>query len=246
MSKRNKDKSQLSSFADYRFMSAPPVFFPAVIGVPKEEFKFTDIQIAELETAGQVKFSEKQRSDLVTLAQFWIGDLRLRRTARPKQFRGRLIKMAKVFSNAEQACRLNEIGGSLEYHLLHWAMEAPAQGAAMFPANLAALERQIQIVRETVIGLLQCLPPDPGRQRPFDDERRFMYLADVFEKAGGKAVAYASSYSETSSMADTAFRRFAQRFYSLLPAEDKRDPGGLDDALRDALATRRAQAFPSP
>jgi hypothetical protein len=246
MSRRNKDRSQLGSSADYRSKCTPPVFFPAVIGVPEEEFEFTDIQIAQLETAGQVKFPEKQRSELVTLAEFWIGDLRLRRTARPKQFRGCLEKMAEIFSKAEQTCRLNEIGGSLESHLLHWAMETPAPGAAMFPFKLAALERDIQIVRETVIGLLQCLPPDPGRQRPFDDERRLMYLADIFEKVGGKAVAYASSYSETSSMADTPFRRFAQRFYSILPAEDKRDPGGLDDALRDALAARRAQASPSP
>ncbi len=111
----------------------------------------------------------------------------------------------------------------------------------MFPANLAALERQIQIVRETAVALQLCLPPDPGRQRPFDDERRIIGLADIFEEAGGRAVAYASAYVETGSMADTPFRTFAQQFYSLLPANDKRDRGGLDDALRDALAARRAQ-----
>ena len=92
-----------------------------------------------------------------------------------------------------------------------------------------------------MVALQQCLPPDPGRQRPFDDERRLIFLADIFEEAGGKAVAYASEHVETGSMADTPFRNFAQLFYSLLPANDKRTCGGLDDALRDALATRRAQ-----
>jgi hypothetical protein len=123
---------------------------------------------------------------------------------------------------------------------------APVKDAVVFPTALAALELQLQTVRETVLGLIQCLPPDPGRQRPFDDERRIIFLADIFVEAGGKAVAYAGGYHEEESMADTPFRRFAQQFYSLLPAEDKRDPGGLDDALRDALAVRRAQRAVSP
>ena len=47
-------------------------------------------------------------------------------------------------------------------------------------------------------------------------------------------------------MTETPFLKFARNFYSLLPADDKRDPGGFDDALRDALATRRAQRAQSP
>jgi hypothetical protein len=50
-----------------------------------------------------------------------------------------------------------------------------------------------------------------------------------------------SEYSETGSMADTPFRSFAHRFYTMLPADDKRDPGGLDKALRLALKARRMQ-----
>jgi hypothetical protein len=42
-------------------------------------------------------------------------------------------------------------------------------------------------------------------------------------------------------MADTPFRRFANQFYAMLAADDKRDPGGLDKALRLALNTRRMQ-----
>ena len=197
-----------------------------------------DSQIDALEKAGEVKLLEKQRVNLLTLAIFWIDDLRLRRSSRPKQFRESLEKMDKAFKQAELASRWDR---APEYHLVHWAMEQPAKDAEGFPVALAALENQLQTVRAVVVALMQYLPPDPGRQRPFDDEQRIISLADIFEDAGGKAVAYAGGYYAAGSMADTPFRRFAQQFYLLLPADDKRDPGGLDDALRDALAARRAQ-----
>jgi hypothetical protein len=88
------------------------------------------------------------------------------------------------------------------------------------------LVRHLKDVREMVVALRNCLPEDPGRQRPFDDERRIVHLANIFEDAGGKAVAYAGGYYEEGNMTDTPFRRF------------ERAPGGLDDALRDALAVR--------
>ena len=221
----------------------PPVFSPAVVRVPREDFKITDSRFAQLEEAGGVTLPAKQRTDLLTLAIFWIDDLRLRRTARPKQFRELLDKMGKEFLAAEDACQWDRPPA---YHLVHWAMETSVEGADNFPITLAALAQQLVSARETAIALRNALPPDPGRQRPFDDERRIIYLADVFEDAGGKAVAYAGGYYEEGNMADTPFRRFAQQFYSLLLADDKRTPGGLDDALRDALAVRRAQRAPSP
>lgn len=236
MPKHRKTKSSNSS-REERAPSTPPVLLPAAVSVPKEDFTLTDSQFDELEKAGDVKLLEKQRVNLLTLAVFWIDDLRLRRSARPKQFRECLEKMEKVFAHAELASRRDR---APEYHLVHWAMEQPAKDAEGFPVALAA-ENQLQAVRATVVALMQCLPPDPGRQRPFDDARRIIFLADIFEEAGGKAVAYAGGYYSEGSMADTLFRRFAQQFYLLLPAEDKRDPGGLDDALRDALAARRAQ-----
>jgi hypothetical protein len=221
--------------------ATPPTFSPAVVRVPKEDFKFTDSQFTEMEKAGAVEFSEEQRADLLTLADFWINDLRLRRTARPKEFRECLDEMITAFLEAEQACNVNEEVGSIERHLLHWAMETPVQGAAMLFSTLGALEHQLRTTRETLIALKQYLPPDPGRQRPFDDERRIIFLADIFEAAGGKSVAYAGGYYEDGNMTDTPFRRFAQRFYSFLPADDKRVPGGLDEALRHALSVRRTQ-----
>ena len=69
-------------------------------------------------------------------------------------------------------------------------------------------------MRERLAALEQYLPDDPGRQRPFNDERRIIFLADVFEDAGGKAVVYAGGYHDAESTADTAFRRFAQQFYA--------------------------------
>jgi hypothetical protein len=233
MSKR----SQSGSSTDPR-PNTPPVFLPAAIGVPTDDFKFTDSQFEQLEDAGDVKLSEKERSNLLTLAVVWIDDLRLRRTARPKQFRECLEKMEKTFVRAEEACRWDQ---GLEYHLVHWAMETSVKDANGFPVALAALEHQLQTVRETVVALIQCLPADPGRQRPFDDERRIIYLADIFEEAGGRATAYLSAHVEAGSMAETPFRNFAQQFYSVLPAEDKRDPGGLDEALRLAVIARRAK-----
>jgi hypothetical protein len=231
-----KKPRQSGSTARPRSNSTPAVFLPAAIGVPNEDFRILDSQYAELEQAGDVRLSEKQKTTLLTLAVFWIDDLRLRRTARPKQFRECFDKMEKAFLQAEEACQWER---GLEYHLVHWAMEAPVKDANVFPVTLAALELQLKTVRETVDALRSCLPPDPGRQRPFDDERRMIFLADIFEEAGGKAAAYLSPI--TGNMAETAFRSFAQQFYFLLPAEDKRDPGGLDQTLRLALIARRAK-----
>jgi hypothetical protein len=217
----------------------PPVLLPIVTAVPNEEFKFTDSQFDQLAKMGQVKFSEKHRITLETLAQFWIDDLRVRATARPKQFEDVLETMRTTLSQAREACRLNDTVGSIGRHLLHWAMEAPVQGAATFAVAVMALEHQIDVVLGTVGELLQYLPEDEGRTRPFGDERRIIFLADIYEEAGGKATVYWRDIE--SGMADTPFRRFAQQFYSLLPAVDKREPGGLVRALRVALAARREQ-----
>jgi hypothetical protein len=237
MSQSGKQKFA-SSPQESRGASTPDVFFPVAVSVPSEDFKLSDVQYETLEVAGGVKFSEQLRASLLTLAIFWIDDLRLRRTARPKQFRECLERMETAFLRAEEACRWDH---GMAYHLVHWAMEAPVKNAEGFPVSLAALENQLQSVRETVVGLIQSLPEDPGRQRPFDDQRRIIFLADIFEQAGGKASVYSNQYVESGNVADTPFRRFAQQFYSVLPADDKRDPGGLDQALRLALIVRRGQ-----
>jgi len=98
----------------------PPVLHPAAVRVPSEGFKFTDSHFAALEQAGNVKLSETQRADLLTLAIFWIDDLRLRRSPRPKLFREYLDQIEGAFLQAEQACQWDE---GAKYHLMHWAME---------------------------------------------------------------------------------------------------------------------------
>jgi hypothetical protein len=242
MSRGSKRKSP-GAAGESRPVRTPGPFFPAAMRVPGGDFKFTDSQFEQLERAGDVTLSQHLREELLTLADAWRHDLRLRLTPRPKQFRSCLDKMDKAFLQAEKACFWDH---GLEYHLVHWAMETTVEDAKGFPVALAALEQQLQTVRKTVVALMGCLPEDPGRQRPFDDQHRMIFLADIFERAGGTALAYLSAHVETAGkadtvMADTAFRNFAQQFYSLLLAEDKRDPGGLDEALRIALIARRAQ-----
>jgi hypothetical protein len=222
-------------------VSTPPVFSPAVIRVPVEEFRITDAQFGELEGAGGITLSEIQRTELVTLAIFWIDDLRMRVSARPKQFRECLDEIEKAFASVERACQWDR---HPQYALVHWAMETSVKGAEALPVKLSAFELEAKNFRETILALKQCLPPDPGRQRPFDDEGRIFLLAEIFEKAGGKATAYSSAYAEKGGVADTPFRKFAQQFYLLLPADNKRDPGGFDEALRLAMMARPGKTEP--
>jgi hypothetical protein len=231
----------LNSSSDRRRAKTPSLLAPVVTAASGEVFNIDDVQISRLEEAGNVKLSEQQRTSLITLGIFWIDDLRLRSTAQPKQFSECLDKMISAFSGAEEACRLDDKVGGIERHLLHWAMDARVKDANSLPTMLAATEMQLKIARETLVALKSSLPLDPGGQRPFDDERRIISLADIFEAAGGKPTAYLSEHSETGSMADTPFRQFAQRFYAMLPADDKRDPGGLDKALLSARKARRKQ-----
>jgi hypothetical protein len=222
--------------------TTPPPFTPTVVRLPSDEFRISDEQFAELEAAGGVRLSEQHRRNLHTLADIWIGDLHIRRSPRPKQFGDCLDDMEDAFAQVERACQW---GRHPKYALMHWAMETSVKGADCLPVRLTAFELEAKTLREMILALKQQLPPDPGRQRPYDDERRIIFLANIFEEAGGKATAYLSEYVETGSMADTPFRRFAHQFYSLLPAHDKRDLGGLDKALRLALKTRRAGLLPS-
>ena len=97
---------------------------------------------------------------------------------------------------------------------------------------------RMRLMIELSARLEQALPKDGGRWRPFHDERFFIALADVFERAGGASVAYWSEYP--TGMADTPFRRFVQTFYKLLLVKSKRKPTGVDKALRDAMRSRRS------
>lgn len=196
---------------------------------------FTDDQIAALEKAGEVRLLGDHRRRVDTLARFWISDLGARLSARPGDFRKYLDKMATPLGKALKALkaqRLNEGDATeLERHLLHWILEEDPGVLG----DLGTLEGHIELVLEKVAGLKRRLPGDPGKARPYEDERRLMELVDIFEAAGGIARVYNDTKDRIS---DTAFRRFAQEFYRLLPADDKRNRGGLDKVLLDVLQER--------
>jgi hypothetical protein len=222
--------------------SAPDPFLPAVLSDPHADFKITDAQFADLERCGAVKLTDEHQGKLLTLALFWISDLRLRGSARPKQFRKVIDAMERTLGDAEAACDWDH---GVKRHILHWATGTSIKDADLLPGTLTSLQGHLRTVRDKLVALDNCLPPDLGRRRPFDDDHRIMFLADIFEAAGGKASAYVPTYPEKGKWADTPFRRFAQSFYSLLPAQDKREPGGLDEALRLEVMARSASAVKS-
>jgi hypothetical protein len=73
----------------------PPPLYPLVMRVPGDDFHLTAEQFAALEKAGNVTLSEKHQTQLDTLADFWINDLRTRSSARPEQFRESFKEMKK-------------------------------------------------------------------------------------------------------------------------------------------------------
>jgi hypothetical protein len=220
---------------------APPPLFP-LVERPPEYFELTTAQYRDLEKAGDITLSSEQREKLLSLAYLWIEDLRFRLSPRPKAFRDWLQRVIDAFSNAEDACRRDDL---LKRHILYWAMATDVEDAEVVVRELHGLEEGLKRTRDLFAAVKEKLPNDPGGKRPFDDERYVITLADVFEAAGGKPVVYAGGYYEQGSMANTPFRRFAQLFYFFLRAREKRDPGGLDDAIRDALAVRRENRLQS-
>ena len=92
----------------------PPPLYPLVTRVPGDDFHLTAEQFAALEKTGNVTLSEKQQTQLDTLADFWINDLRTWSSARPKQFRKSLKEMKKAFEEAEKVCQWDQ---GVKYHM---------------------------------------------------------------------------------------------------------------------------------
>ena len=125
----------------------PPPLYPLVMRVPGDDFHLTAEQFAALEKTGNVTLSEKQQTQLDTLADFWINDLRTRSSARPKQFRVSLKKMKKAFVEAEKACQWDQ---GVKYHMVHWAMETPVKKLMGFQLNLQPLSRILEPIPKVV------------------------------------------------------------------------------------------------
>jgi hypothetical protein len=207
------------------------------------EFQISDANFAALERAGEITLSAELRKRLNDIAPSWAVQLTGLQSPRPKQFRNRLGLIKDTLVEAYEALDLNRAGASIwERHFFNWARNAEVEGATSFFEDTDELLTRMRRMIDLVASLEQALPEDAGRKRPFDDEHYFIALADLFERAGGAAVAYWSEHKNPSGMADTPFRRFVQAFYKMLPVPWKRRPGGLDNALRDALESRRSGA----
>jgi hypothetical protein len=203
------------------------------------EFEISDADFAELQLAGEITLPPELRRRLSDLAHLWVMHLRGLQSPRPKQFRTRLKLIENSLEKAYGALDLNgEDASTWERHLFNWARNTNVEGATTFFEDTHELLVRMRRMTEVIARLERILPGDEGRRRPYDDEPLFITLANIFELAGGTAAAYWTEYP--SGMADTPFRRFGQLFYKMLPIEPKRTPAGVDEALRDAIRSRRS------
>jgi hypothetical protein len=205
-------------------------------------FDLSDANFAELQRVGEIRLSSELQQRLSDLACLWVARLTALQSPRPKQFRKRLKLIEGRLEKARQALDLNRADASTwERHLFNWAANSGVEGAMSFFEDQIELLIRMQRMSELAGRLEQALPADEGRRRPYDDERLFMALADLFERAGGASVTYWTEYS-SSGVADTPFRRFVQAFYGMLPVHSKRTAAGVDEALRHAMQARRSDA----
>jgi hypothetical protein len=206
------------------------------------EFQLSSADFAELEHAGEIALSAQLKQRLADLAHSWTAQLRGLQSPRPKQFRGRLKLIEDTLAKSCTALDLNREGASMwEHHLFNWARNTGVEGSTSFFEDTNELLGRMRRMIELSARLEQALPKDGGRWRPFDDERFFIALAEVFERAGGAPVIYWTEHAPGGcGMAETPFRRFVQTFYNILPVQSKRKPKGVDRALRDAMRYRRS------
>ena len=171
-------------------------------------FTISDAHFSELEEVGRVSLSPELRERLNQIGHFWLMQLATVRSPRPKQFRKRLKQIADTLTRAYQALDLNREGApTWERRMFQWPPNTGLEGTQNFMADtnepLQRMKRMIQLTAK----LEAELPVDRrGGWRPHEDEWFLGKLADVYQDAGGAAVAYWSDYSE-SGMADTEHHR---------------------------------------
>ena len=217
----------------------PTVIYPVIQENPPE-LSLSNKNFDDLEKLGKIKLSAQLRVQLGDLAHFWAGSLSTFASPRPKQFRERLRLIAKTLSAAQATLDLNRAGTSAwEYHLYNWARNSGVDGSETYFEDTAELLARMKAMIELMQRLEAELPNDRGQRRAFGDEQLLLRLASIFECAGGTTAFYWTEHPD-SGMADTAFRKFAQAFYQMLPVQQKRTPAGLDGALRAALRSRRS------
>jgi hypothetical protein len=115
------------------------------------EFQLSDADFAELQRAGEIALSAELRQRLNDLALFWVMELRVRQSPRPKQFRNRLKLIEDRLEKVYGALNLNREGASIwEYHLFNWVPNTGVEGAISFFEDtnelLTGMRRMIELM----------------------------------------------------------------------------------------------------
>jgi hypothetical protein len=220
-------------------MQQPTVLYPVVWRVrklPPGHKLLSDTNFRALEQAGGIKLQEEAREALENTAAGWISHDLMLQSPRPRQFQQRLKEMEGDLERLIVNLDLNRGDAPLlDHHLYNWLINNDFFGVDALSANLIHNSKQlINLLRH----VQKSLPADKGRRRPMDDDRFVIYLAEQFEKSGGRSRAYRSAHTE-SGYGGTHFRKFVHRFYELLPLKSRRTESGLDETIIRALEYRR-------
>ena len=217
----------------------PTVLYPVVWSAPKfppGHKLLSDANFRTLEKAGGLKLNAESRKALENTAGGWISHDRMLQSPRPRQFQQRLKEMEGALERLIISLDLNRGDAPiLDHHLYNWLIN---NDFFIVDAQAASLIHNSQQLINLLRHVQKSLPTDKGRRRPMDDDRFVIYLAEPFEKSGGRASAYASAHTE-SGYGDTPFRKFVHQFYELLPLKSRRTESGLDETIIRALEYRR-------
>lgn len=198
-------------------------------------FELSKDDFRKLETEGGVSFNSAGRKAVQNIAQAWVDHDLILRVPRPGEFRRHLSKAGRHIEQAHALLNLTRKNASaFDRQLLMWILNRGGLPDEFF-FRVGELQSTAALITRLEADLL-----DEGAKRPFDDQRYIIWLADVFERAGGRPRAYRSAHSECG-YADTPFRRFVQAFYRLLPLKSERSSNGLDEAIKKAMQRRRRQ-----
>jgi hypothetical protein len=211
------------------------ILWPQVLDSP-DAAKLKDDQFAALEAAGRIVLNREARRALNNVARAWAHHDRVLHSPRPAEFRGRLKSMRASVEGAYAETDLIRTDATmLDQHLYHWLLDQDPAGTNVFLRQLGELPAVIEFLRrvEESLPSVNC-----GTARPMEEGRFIRYLADQFEKSGGRASGYATAHNPIFGYAATPFRAFVHQFYALLPLRSKRRRSGLDAAICRALKGR--------
>ncbi len=216
----------------------PTVLWPVVSRV-ESRFELSEAGYSVLEGCGKISLTTEAHRILGDIAESWVAHDRVLNSPRPWDFKSRLTEIINALKAAREAVDINRCGASqMERHLINWLANLKIAGEAPYFEYSQSLESSMLLMLDFFEAAITALPMDTGAPRHKDEERYLILLADLFEAAGGRAVAYPSKHA-AEGYADTPFRQFVHHYYNLLPLKSRRTRSGLDEALRRALRFRR-------